>query len=83
LDHNWGRTISEMGLGGTGATLAARFLDFPYIVLTNARDASGVHVQLWYTALDTELPWLMVPYPTFGMNFPYIYGSLVEADGPV
>jgi len=83
LDHNWGRTVSDMGLSGTGATLAARFLGFPYIVLTNARNAGLGQVQLWYTALDTELAWLMVPYPTFGLHFPYIYGDLVEADGPV
>lgn len=36
MDHSWGRAVTELGLAHTGATLAARRLGFPQLVLTNA-----------------------------------------------
>lgn len=55
MDHSWGRTVHDVGLGDTGATLAARFLPLPgRMYLTNAPSPPGF-CQFWYCPLDTEL----------------------------
>jgi len=84
LDHNWGRTIWDMGLAAAGATLAARDLTYPWIVLTNAPSPGHPDRTLWFiTRMTSDLAFDTFDNLTFGLPFPYIYGGLVEPDGPV
>lgn len=83
MDHKWGRDVLELGMVSTGATLAARYVTQPHIVLTNAPGFAGGTRQLWFTHPNTDLPWVVhsVGFPPGLGNFPY--GEPVEPDGPV
>lgn len=83
MDHRWGRNVTSYGLGGIGATLAARVLTLPNTFITNEEQPIFGGVWLWHLPLNPDLPYSV----TFdggggsGLSFPYNY--LVEPDGPV
>lgn len=78
MESSWGRAVSETGLGATGATLAARFLAFPLIVLTNGRDPLSTGIQLWFTRADTLAPFMVSHLGVGSLHFPYGLEELVE-----
>jgi len=84
LEHSWGRAVQETGLVGVGATLAARFLVNPLIVLTNAPAPNLLNnVQLWFTRADTLAGYSRSELGIGGMHFPYGLDDLVEPDVPL
>lgn len=75
MESNWGRNVSDLGLGDLGATLAARLLDAPQYIFTNVTSLSTIPLvavfQLpdmaddpYATAVASRLP---------GSHFPYGY----------
>jgi hypothetical protein len=83
LDHSWGRNVAEQGLGGLGATLAARLLLLPgswWVI--NVRGESGVPLAVRLPP-DMDTPYLVTEttQPGQGGNFPY--GAVVPPDVPV
>lgn len=65
---------------GTGATLAARHLLFPWIVLTNATHPThSDRVQMWHTT-DLLLPWFLDSKVRSGLPFPYARPEEWEPD---
>lgn len=78
METNWGRTITEAGLVNAGATLAARLLDAPWIVFTNAPGVTVGGHRYWITFPDTELAWQEYDWPSTGKNFPYGLEEVLE-----
>lgn len=83
MENSWGRNVALYGLSGTGATLAACFLDHPDIILTNAPGFAGNTSQQWFIYPDTDIPFGVQSLPRFGLRFPYIYGADVEPNVPL
>lgn len=83
MEHSWGRDVFLFGLGGTGATLAARFPPPNHLfVLTNEKVLPGFR-RIWQVPADTQPD---APYFAFTLNggpdsFPY--GQLVNGDVPL
>lgn len=73
MESNWGENVGHLGLGGTGATLAARFRAFPWIVVTNGWTFDRDSLTVWITDPDTDLAWipLVTDKAAFPVNFPY------------
>jgi hypothetical protein len=75
--------VIELGLGGAGATLAARRLDFPDTIVTNGDPEDPNRFRQW-TILGDNQPydWVSTLKAVYApLNFPY--GLPVEPDGPV
>lgn len=75
--------MTRYGLGGTGATLAARaHTEFNIVVITNILASPGVALA-YVIPPDTEPDgtYFAFGFGTAGMNFPY--GFDVELDGPL
>lgn len=82
MDHKWGREVSDLGLAGGKATLAARYLaPFGDVVITNELDDSGLFKR-WILPADP-----LVNNYAFDWHAPYLaahfpYGQVVEPDEP-
>lgn len=83
MDHEWGRNVTELGVGGTGATLAARRLGFPNIILTNAPGPVPGSRQAFLFYPDTDFPMTDAYYYYLGGATSFPGGWAVEPDGPV
>lgn len=83
MDHKWGRNVSDYGLGDVGATLAARVLVTPWLVVTNAPRSDGTQDWWFVPSADTpDTAYFQEPFtPSAVGHFPY--GVLVEMDGPL
>lgn len=83
MEHSWGRNISLYGLGGMGATLAARILVFPYtsILINNPFWLYGARAVFIPPDTAPDDPYVVYELPRFGGNFPY--GWNVEPDVPL
>ncbi len=83
MDHSWGRNISEYGLGGTGATICARYHTTPssLLVITNAYHVG--ETETWFVPLDlaADVPYVLMMNGKFAPHFPY--GFDVEPDVPM
>ena len=83
MEHKWGRNVSEYGVGSLGATLAARLLGEPHVIVTNNQDVP-THVFCVVEALlfpDSPFGYAYLGKVPGHPNFPY--GLPVEPDGPV
>lgn len=80
MDHSWGRNVTELIGTGTGATLAARFLGIPHLILTNERIIPG-QVTVWiYNLADPLGPWgrTFLGIVGFHPRFPYGFPCLPD-----
>lgn len=78
MESSWGRNVAALGLAHTNATLAARFLANPDVILTNGSTTGKDRFAVWFTSSDMSFPWLetsTAKTPLLG-NFPY--GQAVE-----
>lgn len=83
MESSWGRNVRFYGVGAAGATLAARFLVAPNVILTNGRDKTNPALVLAWQLPDLVTQ-EMIPggINVTGLgNFPY--GFDVEPNVPL
>lgn len=83
MGSSWSANVARYGLGGTGATLAARLLDFAEVlVITNQQIDPTICVR-WDVPQDFEpdRDYFSAGIPRLAPHFPY--GYHVEPDVPV
>lgn len=83
MEHSWGRNISEQGLSGLLATMAARLPPFPsQDWLTNAPLAPSGALYA-HVPLDTAFPITFARIFVFAGHPHFPYGHAVEPDVPL
>lgn len=58
MESEWTRGVVELGVGDTGATLAARKLSDPTRVITNETTGFTNNAREWYYPPNAEAPYL-------------------------
>jgi len=83
LEHRWGRNVWAYELGSTGATLAARCLEFPQPFVITNETPFGPTARFWLPPTHTsDGTWVPLAFTKrTDTNFPY--GFRVEPDAPV
>lgn len=83
MDHEWGRNITEMGLGDLGATITARYTGPGGVDrwLLNTK----LPTQRWFAQLSVFEPtrWIIGIAASGGPFGSFPYGYAVDPDGPV
>lgn len=83
MDHSWGRNVSDVGLGGLGATLAARYHEFAFGDWYVTNEPAGAEVRVWRVVLDpaSDVFYSWAMRPKLAPHFPY--GLDVDPDVPL
>lgn len=83
MDHKWGRNVFALGVGSSGATLAARLNPGTpdHRCLTNEHQLEGFATLWTLPDMASDDPYSLGLVPTGGMGFPY--GFNVEPDARV
>lgn len=74
MEHSWGRNVFEQGLGGLGATLAARNLLVTHLKLyvTNANNGVQYLSVVVPADMQSDDPYIFQWQSMLGQNFPYL-----------
>jgi len=75
--------VTELVGTGTGATLAARFVGIPHLILTNWRIIPGQVTVFFHNLADPQGPWFMGFLGIVGFHPRFPYGFPVAPDVPL
>jgi len=73
LESNWGRNVADLGLGSLGASLCARWLFDPNVIISNADHVweTGIFLQPILPNLASDPIALSTGFGLPQTNFPY------------
>jgi len=80
LEHSWGRNVRELVGTGTRATLAARFVGIPPLILTNERIIPGQVTCYFHSTVNPHGPWSQIFLGIVGFHPRFPYGFPVLPD---
>lgn len=83
MEHDWGRNVTEFGLGDLGATMAAIYPFPPAIYLTNREFGPDAFIGTQQVPTDTSPRISFYPYPKMPGHPHFPYGWAVTPDAPV
>lgn len=83
MDHEWGRNVTEFGLGDMGATLAGLKPGPPLAYYVINAPGHGFYLVTQQVPTDTspQYTYFGIPIPHLHPHFPY--GEHVNPDAPV
>lgn len=83
MDHSWGRNVADLGLGGLGATLAARLnmVAGDWYILNRDRRAPTAVIVAIPPDMGPVIQYVFSSLPKLVPNFPFGYS--VDADVPL
>jgi len=83
LEHEWGRNVMAAGLGGLGATLAAKLHGVTGAYVTNIPSPDGIRHWIVTVPADMHVPYYFDLNGILGGGDRLPYGYTVDPDSPL